>query len=202
MSTLYFEMFYLFAKIFNNTNKNIAIVIVAVILLSLTVIFRISVKSGLLDDNISAGLFLLLLFGSLMVIVIGTYKGYPKDIKVTSHAGQYREIETKNYKIDDYVADKRTTLTSKKVINYRLVDKEQNELYVYKKTKKYEDEPGLSKYPDKYHKKTLIKVFMRPVKVTTDWRGIKESYDLYEVKEVYKVEPDVAKFEDDQIFQK
>lgn len=60
MSTLYFEIFYLFAKLFNNTNKNIAIVIVAVILLSLTAIFRISVKSGLLDDNISAGLFLLL----------------------------------------------------------------------------------------------------------------------------------------------
>ena len=202
MSTIFFDIFYLFAKLFNSTNKNISIAIVIVIILFLGTIFKIIVKSGLLDDNISAGLFLLLLFGSLIVIVIGTYNGYPKDIKVTSHAGQYREIETRNYRIDDYVAGERTTLTSKKVINYRLVDKEQNELYVYKKTKKYEEEPGLSKYPDKYHKKTLIKVFMRPVKVTTDWHGIKESYDLYEVEEVYKVEPDVAKFEDDQIFQK
>lgn len=59
--------------------------------------------------------------------------------------------------------DKLTTLTSEKAIHYRLTyadnDEElfKSEFYVYKKTEKYEKAPDLSKYPKKYHKKTLTK---------------------------------------------
>lgn len=209
MTTLYYELFYFCAKFYGHTNKNIPIIFIVSVgvmaILILSIIKKMSHDSPTIEalrDLFAVGLVIICV---ILVFLSGT-KEPLKDLKVTTNVGNYREITTKQYRLDEYISDKLTTLTSEEVIKYRMTyadnDEElfKSELYVYKKTEKYEKAPDLSKYPKKYHKKTLIKVFIRPVKVTTDWRGIKESYDLYEVQEVYKVEPDLVKYEDDQVF--
>lgn len=211
MTTLYYELFYFCAKFYGHTNKNIPIIFIVSVgvmaILILSIIKKMSHDSPTIEalrDLFVVGLVIICV---ILVFLSGTKKPL-KDLKVTTNVGNYRELTTKQYRLDEYISDKLTTLTSEEVINYRLtyVDNDEelfkSELYVYKKTEKYEKAPDLSKYPKKYHKKTLIKVFIRPVKVTTDWRGIKESYDLYEVQEIYKVEPDVNKYEDDQVFKR
>ena len=211
MRDLYFELFYFCARFVGHTNKNIPIIFI--VSFGIIGIIVLSVLKNLTNDNpILEKLRDMLVIAVVMlgVIFIGlsATQTYPKGIKVTTQVGNYREITTKQYSLNEYVKHKQTTLTSEKVINYRLTyadndeDLFKSEFYVYKKTEEYEKAPNLSKYPKKYHKKTLIKVFIRPVKVTTDWRGIKESYDLYEVKEVYKVEPNIVQYEDDKVFQK
>lgn len=209
MNDLYYDLFYFFAKFFGHTNKNIPIIFIVSVgvmaILILSIIKKMSHDSPTIEalrDLFVVGLIIICV---ILVFLSGTKKPL-KDLKVTTNVGNYRELTTKQYRLDEYISDKLTTLTSEEVINYRLtyVDNDEelfkSELYVYKKTEKYEKAPDLSKYPKKHHKKTLIKVFIRPVKVTTDWRGIKESYDLYEVQEIYKVEPNVDKYEDDKVF--
>lgn len=211
MSHLYYDLFYFFAKFYGHTNKNIPIIFIVSVgvmaILILSIIKKMSHDSPTIEalrDLFAVGLVIICV---ILVFLSGT-KEPLKDLKVTTNVGNYREINAQKYRLDEYISDKLTTLTSAEVIHYRLtyVDNDDDlfktEHYVYKKTEKYEKAPELSKYPKKYHKKTLIKVFIRPVKVTTDWRGIKESYNLYEVQEVYKVEPDLVKYEDDQVFNK
>lgn len=211
MNDLYYELFYFCAKFYGHTNKNIPIIFIVSVgvmaILILSIIKKMSHDSPTIEalrDLLVVGLVII----CVILVFLSSTKEPLKDLKVTTNVGNYREITTKQYRLDEYISDKLTTLTSEEVIKYRMTyadnDEElfKSELYVYKKTEKYEKAPDLSKYPKKYHKKTLIKVFIRPVKVTTDWRGIKESYDLYEVQEVYKVEPDVNKYEDDQVFNK
>lgn len=211
MNDLYYELFYFCAKFYGHTNKNIPIIFIVSVgvmaILILSIIKKMSHDSPTIEalrDLFVVGLVIICV---ILVFLSGT-KEPLKDIKVKTNTGNYREINAQKYHLDETVYDKLTTLTSEEVINYRLtyVDNDEelfkSELYVYKKTEKYEKAPDLSKYPKKYHKKTLIKVFIRPVKVTTDWRGIKEYYDLYEVQEVYKIEPDVNKYEDDQVFKR
>lgn len=211
MSHLYYDLFYFFAKFYGHTNKNIPIIFIVSVgvmaILILSIIKKMSHDSPTIEalrDLFAVGLVIICV---ILVFLSGT-KEPLKDLKVTTNVGNYREINAQKYRLDEYISDKLTTLTSEEVIHYRLtyVDNDDDlfktEHYVYKRLKKYEKAPELSKYPKKYHKKTLIKVFIRPVKVTTDWRCIKESYDLYEVQEVYKVEPDLVKYEDDQVFNK
>jgi hypothetical protein len=38
--------------------------------------------------------------------------------------------------------------------------------------------------------------------VTTSWHGIKEHYDLYQVEELYKIEPDIKKYNDEKSLNK
>lgn len=209
MNDLYYELFYFCAKFYGHTNKNIPIIFIvsvgAMAILILSIIKKMSHDSPTIEMFLDIVAVAILVIG-VSLIFLSVTNGHPNDIKVTTNVGNYREITTKQYRLDEYISDKLTTLTSEEVIKYRMTyadnDEElfKSELYVYKKTEKYEKAPDLSKYPKKYHKKTLIKVFIRPVKVTTDWRGIKESYDLYEVQEIYKVEPDVNKYEDDKVF--
>lgn len=210
MNDLYYDLFYFCAKFFGHTNKNIPVIffvffgIMAIIILSIYNKLAENHTIEPLRDIVAVAIVMI----GVSLVFISLLKGHPNDIKVMTNAGNYREINAQKYHLDEYISDKLTTLTSEKAIHYRLtyVDNDEElfktELYVYKKTEKYEKAPDLSKYPKKYHKKTLIKVFIRPVKVTTDWRGIKESYDLYEVQEIYKVEPDVNKYEDDQVFKR
>ena len=211
MNDLYYDLFYFFAKFFGHTNKNIPIIFIVSVgvmaILILSIIKKMSHDSPTIEalrDLFVVGLVIICV---ILVFLSGT-KEPLKDLKVTTNVGNYREINAQKYRLDEYISDKLTTLTSEEVIHYRLtyVDNDDDlfktEHYVYKKTEKYEKSTEITKNPKKYHKKTLIKVFIRPVKVTTDWRGIKESYDLYEVQEVYKVEPDLVKYEDDQVFNK
>lgn len=209
MNDLYYDLFYFFAKFYGHTNKNIPIIFIVSVgvmaILILSIIKKMSHDSPTIEalrDLFAVGLVII----CVSLIFLSFTNEHPNDIKVKTNTGNYREINAQKYHLDETVYDKVTTLTSEEVIKYRLTyadnDEElfKSELYVYKKTEKYEKAPELSKYPKKYHKKTLIKVFIRPVKVTTDWRGIKEYYDLYEVQEVYKIEPDVNKYEDDKVF--
>lgn len=211
MNDLYYELFYFCAKFYGHTNKNIPIIFIVSVgvmaILILSIIKKLS-KNNPTIDIFQEILAVAIIMIGVAIIFLSIIQEAPNDVKVTTNVGQYREITAQKYRLDNHIYDKLTTLTSEKAIHYRLTyadnDEElfKSEFYVYKKTEKYEKAPDLSKYPKKYHKKTLIKVFIRPVKVTTDWRGIKESYDLYEVQEIYKVEPDVNKYEDDQVFKR
>jgi hypothetical protein len=91
-----------------------------------------------------------------------------------------------------------------KDINFRIavIHLVEKEVLVNKIDRTYEKDSKLSEYSDKYHKKTLVKVRIRPVKVTTSWHGVKEHYDLYQVEEQYKVEPDLKKFNDEKSLNK
>lgn len=208
MNDLYYELFYFCAKFYGHTNKNIPIVFIVFFGIIALIIFSIINKltKNKTMEIIRDAFAVAIMIAGVSFMFLSIIQEAPDDVKVTTNVGNYREITTKQYRLDEYISDKLTTLTSEEVIKYRMTyadnDEElfKSELYVYKKTEKYEKAPDLSKYPKKYHKKTLIKVFIRPVKVTTDWRGIKESYDLYEVQEIYKVEPDVNKYEDDKVF--
>ena len=209
MNDLYYELFYFCAKFFGHTNKNIPIIFT--VFFGIITLIILYILKKLSKNNPTIYMFqeilaIAIIMIGVIIIFLSIIQEAPNDVKMTTNVGQYREITAQKYRLDDHIYDELTTLTSEKAIHYRLTyadnddDLFVSELYVYKKTEKYEKAPELSKYPKKYHKKTLIKVFIRPVKVTTDWRGIKESYDLYEVQEIYKVEPDVNKYEDDKVF--
>ena len=79
------------------------------------------------------------------------------------------------------------------------VVKHDNKLvYVHKYVDKYDVDPETSKYASEYHKKSLIKVRVMPVTVTTQWHDIKEVHkDMYIIERTYKVEPDLKKFNQD-----
>lgn len=210
MNDLYYELFYFCAKFYGHTNKNIPIVFIVFFGIVALIIFSIINKltKNKTMEIIRDAFAVAIVMTGVSFMFLSIIQESPDDVKVTTNVGNYREITTQKYRLDNHISDKLTNLTSDKAIHYRLTyanndeDLFVSELYVYKKTEKYEKTPDLSKYPKKYHKKTLIKVFIRPIKVTTDWRGIKESYDVYEVQEVYKVEPDINKYEDDQVFSK
>lgn len=210
MNDLYYELFYFCAKFYGHTNKNIPIVFIVFFGIVALIIFSIINKltKNKTMEIIRDAFAVAIVMTGVSFMFLSIIQESPDDVKVTTNVGNYREITTQKYRLDNHISDKLTNLTSYKAIHYRLTyanndeDLFVSELYVYKKTEKYEKTPDLSKYPKKYHKKTLIKVFIRPIKVTTDWRGIKESYDVYEVQEVYKVEPDINKYEDDQVFSK
>ena len=210
MNDLYYELFYFCAKFYGHTNKNIPIVFIVFFGIIALIIFSIINKltKNKTMEIIRDAFAVAIMIAGVSFMFLSIIQEAPDDVKVTTNVGNYREITTQKYHLDNNIYDKLTTLTSDKAIHYRLTyaNKDEDlfvsERYVYKKTEKYEKAPDLSKYPKKYHKKTLIKVFIRPVKVTTDWRGIKESYDVYEVQEVYNVEPDINKYEDDQVFSK
>lgn len=71
-------------------------------------------------------------------------------------------------------------------------------IYVYKYVDKYEVDPETSKYTSEYHKKSLVKMRVMPVTVTTQWHDIKEvQKDMYIIERTYKVEPDLKKFNQD-----
>lgn len=76
------------------------------------------------------------------------------------------------------------------------VVKHDNKLvYVHKYVDKYDVDPETSKYASEYHKKSLVKVRVMPVTVTTQWHDIKEVHkDMYIIERTYKVEPDLKKF--------
>lgn len=76
------------------------------------------------------------------------------------------------------------------------VVKHDNKLvYVHKYVDKYDVDPETSKYASEYHKKSLVKLRVMPVTVTTQWHDIKEVHkDMYIIERTYKVEPDLKKF--------
>lgn len=133
-------------------------------------------------------------------LILPALDTYPTNIDVTYEPGQYRDIKPEEYKFQTAYDSSR--LSSRKVINYQMtitVGKAKKEVLVNDIETKYEKDPKLSEYSDKYHKKTLTRVRIRPVKVTTTWHGIKEVYDLYQVEETYKVEPDLEKYQNEQL---
>jgi hypothetical protein len=79
------------------------------------------------------------------------------------------------------------------------VVKHDNKLvYVHKYVDKYDVDPETSKYASEYHKKSLVKLRVMPVTVTTQWHDIKEVHkDMYIIERTYKVEPDLKKFNQD-----
>lgn len=79
------------------------------------------------------------------------------------------------------------------------VVKHDNKLvYVHKYVDKYDVDPETSKYASEYHKKSLVKLRVMPVTVTTQWHDIKEVHkDMYIIERTYKVEPDLKKFKQD-----
>ena len=136
-------------------------------------------------------------------LILPALDTYPTNIDVKYEPGQYRELKPEEYKFETYYDGSR--LSSRKVINYRMtvtIGHAKKDVLVNDIKTKYEKDPKLSEYSDKYHKKTLTKVRIRPVKVTTTWHGIKEVYDLYQVEETYKVEPDLEKYQDEQTLTK
>lgn len=162
MNDLYYELFYFCAKFYGHTNKNIPIIFIVSVgvmaILILSIIKKMSHDSPTIEalrDLFVVGLVIICV---ILVFLSGT-KEPLKDLKVTTNVGNYRELTTKQYRLDEYISDKLTTLTSEEVIKYRLTyadnDEElfKSELYVYKKTEKYENASDLSKYPKKYHKR-------------------------------------------------
>lgn len=136
-------------------------------------------------------------------LILPALDTYPTNIDVQYELGQYRELKPEEYKFETYYDGSR--LSSRKVIKYQMTitdGKAKKDVLVNDIKTKYEKDPKLSEYSDKYHKKTLTTVRIRPVEVTTTWHGIKEVYDLYQVEEVYKVEPDLEKHQDEKTLNK
>ena len=136
-------------------------------------------------------------------LILPALHAYPTNIDVQYEPGQYQELKPEEYKFETYYDGSR--LSSRKVINYRMtvtIGHAKKDVLVNDIKTKYEKDPQLSEYSDKYHKKTLTAVRIRPVKVTTTWHGIKEVYDLYQVEEIYKVEPDLEKYQDEKTLNK
>ena len=157
--------------------------------------FIVSISLALYIMNKNEHLYVIAYIFLIMSCIIGflamTPKtGYPNNIDVTYEPGQYQEVKPEDYKAEKTQDNSR--LSSRKVITYKAVIKYGT----------VEKDSKLSEYSDKYHKKTLVKVRIRPVKVTTSWHGVKEHYDLYQVEEQYKVEPDLKKFNDEKSLNK
>lgn len=136
-------------------------------------------------------------------LILPALDTYPTNIDVKYEPGQYRDIKPEEYMFETYYDGSR--LSSCKVIKYQMtitIGHAKKDVLVNDIKTKYEKDPQLSEYSDKYHKKTLTKVRIRPVKVTTTWHGIKEVYNLYQVEEIYKVEPDLEKYQDEKTLNK
>mgnify|MGYP007084390656 CR=1 FL=1 len=202
LQSFIYNLFFFIAKIKNSTNAEpIEIIIYGVG-------FIVSILLALYIMNKNEHLYVIAYIFLIMSCIIGflamTPKtGYPNNIDVTYEPGQYQEVKPEDYKAEKTQDNSR--LSSRKVITYKAVIKYgtvEKEVLVNKIDRTYEKDSKLSEYSDKYHKKTLVKVRIRPVKVTTSWHGVKEHYDLYQVEEQYKVEPDLKKFNDEKSLNK
>ena len=202
LQSFIYNLFFFIAKIKNSTNAEpIEIIIYGVG-------FIVSILLALYIMNKNEHLYVIAYIFLIMSCIIGflamTPKtGYPNKIDVTYEPGQYQEVKPEDYKAEKTQDNSR--LSSRKVITYKAVIKYgtvEKEVLVNKIDRTYEKDSKLSEYSDKYHKKTLVKVRIRPVKVTTSWHGVKEHYDLYQVEEQYKVEPDLKKFNDEKSLNK
>lgn len=170
--------------------------------------FIVSILLALYIMNKNEHLYVIAYIFLIMSCIIGflamTPKtGYPNNIDVTYEPGRYQEVKPEDYKAEKTQDNSR--LSSRKVITYKAVIKYgtvEKEVLVNKIDRTYEKDSKLSEYSDKYHKKTLVKVRIRPVKVTTSWHGVKEHYDLYQVEEQYKIEPDIKKYNDEKSLNK
>ena len=202
LQSFYYNLFFFIAKIQNNTNAEPIEHIMYGVSFIVSILLALYVMNKDERKYVIAYILLIMscIFGFL-AITPGT--GYPNNIDVTYEAGHYQEVKPEDYKAAKTQDNSR--LSSRKVINYKVVVKYgtvEKEVLVNKISRSYEKDPQLSKYSDKYHKKTLVKVRIRPVKVTTSWHGVKEHYDLYQVEEQYKVEPDLKKLNDEKSLNK
>lgn len=202
LQSFIYNLFFFIAKIRNSTNAE------PIEIIMYSVGFIVSISLALYIMNKNEHLYVIAYIFLIMSCIIGflamTPKtGYPNNIDVTYEPGQYQEVKPEDYKAektqDNSHLSSRKVITYKAVIKYGTVEKE---VLVNKIDRTYEKDSKLSEYSDKYHKKTLVKVRIRPVKVTTSWHGIKEHYDLYQVEELYKVEPDIKKYNDEKSLNK
>lgn len=202
LQSFIYNLFFFIAKIQNSTNAE------PIEIIMYSVGFIVSISLALYIMNKNEHLYVIAYIFLIMSCIIGflamTPKtGYPNNIDVTYEPGQYQEVKPEDYKAektqDNSHLSSRKVITYKAVIKYGTVEKE---VLVNKIDRTYEKDSKLSEYSDKYHKKTLVKVRIRPVKVTTSWHGIKEHYDLYQVEELYKIEPDIKKYNDEKSLNK
>jgi hypothetical protein len=87
---------------------------------------------------------------------------------------------------------------AREIITVDRVTHDNQDIDVYKYIDKYDVDPETSKYASEYHKKSLVKLRVMPVTITTQWHDIKEVHkDMYIIERTYKVEPDLKKFKKD-----
>lgn len=184
------ELLYPLFKLQNSTNTMMYLVII-VLLWSFTLyVAKQLISSESEMKAFIAFLITILTIGisvslTLNVIVPDNIK---TDVKETSYQTVSTDWAEPAYLLRIHNLAKETTTVD--------VVKHDNKLvYVHKYVDKYDVDPETSKYASEYHKKSLVKVRVMPVTVTTQWHDIKEVHkDMYIIERTYKVEPDLKKF--------
>lgn len=187
------EILYPLFKLQNSTDTRLYLVIIVTLLLfNLYVLKRMSGT----ESEIKAFIAFLITIATIGISASLAYNiivpdNIKTDVKETSYQTVPTDWAEKAYLLRIHNLAKETTTVDVVKHNNQLV-------YVHKYIDKYDVDPETSKYASEYHKKSLVKLRVMPVTVTTQWHDIKEVHkDMYIIERTYKVEPDLKKFKQD-----
>lgn len=186
------ELLYPLYKLQNSTNTFINIIPIIILIL-----FNVYVAKRLSDTQRNNDLIIFLVTISTLFIIFALMFNVfePTNIKTDVKETSYQTVST------DWIHGTpifREHNLAREIITVDRVTHDNQDIDVYKYIDKYDVDPETSKYASEYHKKSLVKLRVMPVTVTTQWHDIKEVHkDMYIIERTYKVEPDLKKFKQD-----
>lgn len=187
------EILYPLFKLQNSTDTRFYLVII-VLLVSFN-LYVLKRMSGT-ESEMKAFIAFLITIVTIGVSVSLTYNLIvPDNIKTKVKETSYQTVST------DWIHGTpifREHNLAREIITVDRVTHDNQDIDVYKYIDKYDVDPETSKYASEYHKKSLVKLRVMPVTITTQWHDIKEVHkDMYIVERTYKVEPDLKKYNQD-----
>lgn len=186
------ELLYPLYKLQNSTNTFINIIPIIILIL-----FNVYVAKRLSDTQRNNDLIIFLVTISTLFIIFALMFNVfePTNIKTDVKETSYQTVST------DWIHGTpifREHNLAREIITVDRVTHDNQDIDVYKYIDKYDVDPETSKYASEYHKKSLVKLRVMPVTITTQWHDIKEVHkDMYIIERTYKVEPDLKKFKQD-----
>lgn len=195
MTDIVLNLFFFISKIVGNTNS----IPLGIILWIITLVFCFSFIHLFAEDKIIKGsmtafLFLISLF---TFIPLTTSNAYPSNITYEIKENKYTEIPLEYYSIRENKHEDYIDYLSERAINKYVATIKYGSykeiIDVVKVNKKYNKPDNVKNVDEKYLTAKLKTVKIMPVTVTTDWRGIKETYKKYQVEETYDYQLDQNK---------
>jgi len=187
------EILYPLFKLQNSTDTRLYLVIIVPLLLfNLYVLKRMSGTESEMKAFVG---FLITIVTIGVSISLALNLIVPDNIKTDVKETSYQTVST------DWIHGTpifREHNLAREIITVDRVTHDNQDIDVYKYIDKYDVDPETSKYASEYHKKSLVKLRVMPVTITTQWHDIKEVHkDMYIIERTYKVEPDLKKFKKD-----
>lgn len=187
------EILYPLFKLQNSTDTHLYLVIIGLLVsFNLYILKRMSGT----ESEMKAFIAFLITIVTIGIVASLTYNIIvPDNIKTDVKETSYQTVST------DWIHGTpifREHNLAREIITVDRVTHDNQDIDVYKYIDKYDVDPETSKYASEYHKKSLVKLRVMPVTITTQWHDIKEVHkDMYIIERTYKVEPDLKKFKKD-----